>query len=63
MEEVSVESFCKGKIVLLFKKIIFYLIVSKIPGFLTHTGQRKNVWHKVVYLRVKLMLTNDTYTP
>lgn len=47
-EEVCVESFCKRKIVLLFKQSFFYLIVSKMPGFLTYAGQRKNMWHKFI---------------
>lgn len=53
MEEVCVEFFCNRKIVLLFKKIILDLIVSKMPGCLTYTRQRQNVWYKFVYLRVK----------
>lgn len=43
MEEVCVESFYKENIVLLFKKkkIIFYVIVSEMPGFLIYTRQRE----------------------
>lgn len=38
----------KGKLCCYSKNHFFYLIVSKMPGFLTYAGQRKNVWHKFI---------------
>lgn len=66
VEEVCEESFCREKFVLLFKKRkkITDLIVSKMPGFLTNTRQTgENVWHRFVYLRVKLKMTEEVSQP
>lgn len=67
MEEVCEESFCREKFVLLFqkkKKITPDLIVSKMPEFLTNTRQTgENAWHRFVYLRVKLKMTEEVSQP
>lgn len=68
MEEVCEESFCREKFVLLFKKkkkkITPDLIVSKMPDFLTNTRQTgENAWHRFVYLRVKLKMTEEVSQP
>lgn len=41
------------------KRIIFYVIVSKMPGFLMYTRQRENVRHKFDYLKVKIKMRGD----
>lgn len=61
MKEVCEASFYKEKIVLLFKKVIFYLIVSKKSGFLTYTRQRKNAGYDCVYLAAELKMTGHAY--